>query len=139
MRIFLSLLSKYFIEHLTAYYTVWQTSIAHLSTQSQTSSQRKGIEAQIHNPERNTASQIYHAMTLPVTQKPTSGKQPISHRSTDQNTELLFDIQFPPEDNSVAGPSMFPSGTETSITKKKNKKSKKDTVTGIGDPILSLC
>ena len=56
-------------------------------------------------------------------------KQLIIHHFTDQNTELLFDIQFPLEDNSVAGPSMLPSGTETSNTKKKNKKSKKDTVT----------
>ena len=68
-------------------------------------------------------------MTLPVTQKPTSGKQLISHHSTDQNTELLFDIQFPLEDNSVAGPSMLPSGTETSNTKKKNRKFQKDTGT----------
>lgn len=74
-------------------------------------------------------------MTLPVTQQPTSGKQLISLHSTDQDPELLFDIQFPLEDNSIAGPSILPSGsynsgqTETSNTKKKNEKSKQDTVT----------
>ncbi|EDR06924.1 uncharacterized protein LACBIDRAFT_328290 [Laccaria bicolor S238N-H82] len=53
----------------------YKTNVAHLATQSQTRSQCKGVEAQIHNPERNTASQIYHAITLPVAQPPTSGKQ----------------------------------------------------------------
>jgi hypothetical protein len=90
---------------------VWQTSIAHLATQSQTSSQCKGIEAQIHNPERNTASQIYHAMTLPVTQPPTSGKQLISPYSANQNPELLYNIHFPLDDNSIAGPSLLPTDT----------------------------
>jgi hypothetical protein len=52
------------------YHLVWQTSIAHLAAQSQTSSQCKEIEAQIYNPERNTASKICHAITLPSASYP---------------------------------------------------------------------
>ena len=56
----------------------------HLATQSQTRSQCKGVEAQIHNPERN-----YHAITLPVAQPPTSGKQLINSHSDNQN-KVIF-------------------------------------------------
>ena len=109
-------------------YVVWQTSIAHLATQSKTSSQCKGIEAQIDNLERNTTSQIYHAMTLPVTQPPTSGKQLIGPHSANQNPELLYNIHFPLNDNSIAGPSLLPSGsynlgqTQTLNSQQKNIK-----------------
>ena len=86
----------------------------HLATQSQTRSQCEGVEAQIHNSERNTASETYDAITLPVAQPPTSGKQLISSHSADQNQEMLYDIHFPPENISVAGPSVLPSGNNTS-------------------------
>ena len=61
----------------------------HLATQSQTRSQCKGVEAQIHNPEKNTASHKYHAITLPVAQPPTSGKQLINSHSDNQN-QVIF-------------------------------------------------
>ena len=48
-----------FEEPLTAYYAIWQTIVAHLATQVQTTSQCKGVQAQILNPERHVASQLY--------------------------------------------------------------------------------
>ena len=74
-------------------------------------------------------------MTLPVTQPPTSGKQLISPHSANQNPELLYNIHFPLDDNSIAGPSLLPSGsynlgqTQTLNTQQKNKKSIQDIVT----------
>jgi len=58
----------------------------------------------------NTASQTYHAITLPVAQPPTSGKQLISSHSADQNQAMLYNIHFPLENISVAEPSVLPSG-----------------------------
>ena len=74
----------------------------------------QGFEAQIHNPERNTASQIYHPITLPVAQPLTSGKQLISSYSADQNQAMHYNIHFPSGNISVAGPSVLPSGNNTS-------------------------
>ena len=74
-------------------------------------------------------------MTLPVTQPPTSGKQLISPHSANQNPELLYNIHFPLDDNSIAGPSLLPSGsynlrqTQTLNTQQKNKKSMQNIVT----------
>ena len=48
-----------FEEPLTAYYSIWQTIVAHLATQVQTRSQCKGVQAQILNPEKHVASQAY--------------------------------------------------------------------------------
>ena len=48
-----------FEEPLTAYYAIWQTIVAHLTTQVQTRSQSKGLQAQILNHERHVASQAY--------------------------------------------------------------------------------
>jgi len=67
-------------------------------------------------------------MTLPVTQPPTSGKQLISPHSANQTPELLYNIHFPLDDNSIAGPSLLPSGsynlgqTQTLNIQQKNKK-----------------
>jgi len=64
-----------------------------------------------------------------VAQPPTSGKQPISSHSADKNQAMLYNIHFPPENISVAGPSVLPSGNNTSgkihtlDTQQKNKKS----------------
>jgi len=63
-----------------------------------------------------------------VTQPPTSGKQLISPHSANQNPELLYNIHFPLDDNSIAGPSLLPSGsynlgqTQTLNIQQKNKK-----------------
>ena len=98
----------------------------------QTRSQCKGVEAPIHNPERNTASQIYCAINLPVAHLPISGKQLISSYSTDQNQAMLYTIHLLPDNISVVGPSVFPSGnhisgqTYTLETHQKNKKSTQD-------------
>ena len=54
------------------------------------------------------ASQIYHAMTVPVTQPPTSGKQLISLDSINQNPELLSNIHFLLDDDSIPGLSLLP-------------------------------
>ena len=63
-----------------------------------------------------------------MAQLPSSGKQLISSHSADQNQEMLYDIHFSPENISVAGPSVLPSGNNTSgqthtlDTQHKNKK-----------------
>jgi len=49
-----------------------------------------------------------------VAQSPTSGKQLISSHSADKNQAMLYNIHFPPENVSVAGPSVLPSGNNTS-------------------------
>ena len=67
-----------------------------------------------------------------MVQAPTSGKQPISSYSVDQNQAMFYNIHFPPDSMSVAGPSILPSGndtsrqTHTSDTQQKNKKSTQD-------------
>jgi hypothetical protein len=68
-----------------------------------------------------------------VAQPQTSGKQLISSHSADQNQAMLYDVHFPLENISVAGPSVlsswnYTSGqTHTLDIQQKNKKS-----TGIG-------
>jgi len=49
-----------------------------------------------------------------VAQPPTSGKQLISSHSGDKNQAMLHNIHFPPENISVAGPSVLPSGNNSS-------------------------
>ena len=86
-------------EHLHTYiHAIWQRNIAHLATQSQTLSQYKGVEVQIHNPERNAVSQTYHRITLPLTQPQYQKKnQLISSHSADQNQAMLCNINFLPK------------------------------------------
>ena len=106
--------------------------MAHLATKSQTRSQCKGAEAPIHNSERNTALQIHCAINLSVAHLPTSGKQLISSFSADQNQAMLYNIHLLPDNISVVGPSVLPSGnhisgqTYTLDTHQKNKKSTQD-------------
>ena len=99
---------------------MWR-NVAHPATQFQATSQYKGFEAQIHNTERNAASQTDHGITLPLAQPPISGKQLISSHSADQNQAMLYNIHFPPENISVAGLSIFPSDTQ-----QKNKQPTQD-------------
>ena len=82
--------------------------LASSAPQSQTRSQCKRVEAQIHNPEINTASETYCAITLPVAQLPTSGKQPSSSYYADKNQVMPYNIHFPPEKILVAGLSEWP-------------------------------
>ena len=108
-------------------YAIWERNIAHPATQSQTTPQYKGVEAQIHNTERNAASQTDHGINLPLAQPPISEKQLISSHTADQNQAMLYNIHFLPENISVAGLSVFPSGHNTSgqtytlDTQQKNK------------------
>ena len=71
-------------------------------------------------------------ISQPVAQPPTSGKQVISSNSADQSQEMLYNIHFPPQDISIAGPSLLPSRNNTSgqthrlNTQQKNKKPTQD-------------
>ena len=53
-------------------------------------------------------------MNLAMAQLPTSVKQLSSSHSADQNQVMLHNIHFLPENISVAGTSIFPSGNNTS-------------------------
>ena len=68
-----------------AYYAIWQTNVPHYATQSQTRSQSNKVEIQIHNPERNRASQTHYTITLPMAKPLTLKKQLISSHSADKN------------------------------------------------------
>ena len=130
--IFINYTSSLRNTYILTYYAIWQRTVAHPATQFQATSQNKGFEAQIHNTERNAASQTDHGITLPLNQPPISGKQLISSHSADQNQAMLYNIYFPPENISVAGLSIFPSGNNTSgqtytlDTQQKNGKSTQD-------------
>ena len=130
--IFINYTSSLRNTYILTYYAIWQRTVAHPATQFQATSQNKGFEAQIHNTERNAASQTDHGITLPLNQPPISGKQLISSHSADQNQAMLYNIYFPPENISVAGLSIFPSGNNTSgqtytlDTQQKNKQSTQD-------------
>ena len=87
--------------------------------------QCKGVQAQIHN-------HSFTGISLPVAQPPTSGKQLISSYSADQNQAMLYNTHFSPDNVSVIGPIILPSGNNTSKqiykldTYQKNKKSAQD-------------